>query len=172
MAFIYIRVSESNVSNTNTVNTPVIKQNVNTSLNTNTVTANTNTAAQSTTEQEITSLSRSFIERFGTFSNQNDYENINNIRVYMTQNMEKQADKIIAEGEKNSNPNNPYYGITTKALSTKILKQETNDATVRVSTQRKESKEGEGEIKILYQDIDVVLKIDGGVWKVDSVQWL
>lgn len=139
---------------------------------TNSTTGGGSDGPQTDEEQEINALSKSFIERFGTFSNQNDFENINNLKPYMTNNMIRYADQLIKDIEKQDTDKSSYYGITTKALSVSIVKNESGKAQVKITTQRKESSEEKAEMKVYYQDAEMVLKVEEGTWKVDSLKWL
>ena len=146
--------------------------NTGTAGNTNAAPTNATTSApvlsDPTSTKEAVALARSFTERFGTYSNQNDFDNINNLRVYMTDKMEKAADKIIADSEGNQTS---YYGITTRVLATDISKEEEKRVEVTLTTQRQESSDEKPEPNIFQQDVELVLVLEGNGWLVDSVNW-
>lgn len=180
IAWVFLADQDPNVNSNRSQNTNV-RQNTTNRTTTNTQTTNTGTIEENTnqggggeslkqnTEDEIMSLSRSFIERFGTFSNQNEYENINNLRIYMTKRMQAYADTLIQDAEKKGE-GGAYYGITTKVVSVEILELAGTAARVRLTTQRKETKEG-GESKVFYQDVELGVVQESSIWKIDNVTW-
>ncbi|OGY78467.1 MAG: hypothetical protein A3B74_02105 [Candidatus Kerfeldbacteria bacterium RIFCSPHIGHO2_02_FULL_42_14] len=166
----YVTNQPQNV-NSRAVNIPVTTTNTQTA-NANVIEQNTNqekSNLEQNTEDEITALSRSFIERFGTFSNQNEYENINNLRIYMTKKMQAYADTLI-KNAKATDESSPYYGITTKVVSVEINELAPPQAQVKITTQRKETKEN-SETKVFYQDVEMGVVQEREVWKIDSVTW-
>lgn len=134
-------------------------------------TGDATTTKNGPTLADAVALSRSFTERFGTFSNQNNYENINNLRSYMTPNMEKAADGIIAKSEAKKDQQNGYYGITTQALTTTTISSSAQKVTIIVTTQREESKETTSERKIFQQSAELQVVMQDGAWKVESIIW-
>ena len=122
-------------------------------------------------QMKLTNRARLIAERFGSFSNHSDYENIKDLEIYMTPKMKGWADDYIADNRTDSVGLEGYYGITTKALSGKMVNLDEAAAEVMVSTQRIESREESSEDKILYQDISVEFVKTGEDWMVDGVYW-
>lgn len=121
-------------------------------------------------EQEknfLLKTARAFAERFGSFSNQSNYENIKDLKVFMTQKMWSWAQNTIKQGQ----ISNIYYGITTRALNSQIDSQTSSKATVRVSTQRQETVGSQINSRVIYKDILIVFEKEGGVWKVSGAYW-
>ena len=175
------RKDEAN-SNTNVViNTnTTTNQNVNTNsseTNTNSTTSNVNTNFTPTgstgAETFLKPIARNFTERYGSYSNHGDYENITKLEVYMSTTMKKWAEKYVAEEKANSNPDDEYYGITTKALSVTVdsMDEENGTAQFAVSTQRNEAKASE-EANIIYQDMKIEFVMESNDWKVNNATWL
>ena len=117
----------------------------------------------------IANLAASFSERFGSYSNQSDYANVEDLKLLMTPKMRSWADKYVAEGRSKMKKGEPYFGVTTKALSTKIISESDDKAEVLVSTQRTEKRDEEE--NVYYQKITLKLIKEGGMWKVDSAEW-
>ena len=171
-----VNLNESMAENKNvgSVNTPV---NTNDSGNTNV--ANTNQSVIETnknanveiplSEANARSLTKSFIERFGSFSTQSNYENLSNLKIFMTTKMQQWADGFIEENQDESL--NEYYGIVTSVVSIKTLSFDNNQAKFSVATQRRETKTQASEPNIFFQDIEVFLKAESGSWKVDAAEW-
>ena len=122
-------------------------------------------------ENELKTFAKSFTERFGSFSNQNDFENINNVMIYMTPQMVEESEKFIEKEKKNAVPG-AYYGITTKVLNMEVTEFEGTTATAKVTAQRKETSGVPQQSKTFTQSADIKFKKEGGTWKVDEFNWL
>ena len=124
-----------------------------------------------------TSLKRTaaaFAERFGSFSNQSNFKNIDNISMFMTEDMRVWADKYVDEMRSKSGKINEYYGITTKAIFTEIteIDDDAGQATILVNTKRREAYIKMDNITNSFdQDIEIkFIKVEN-IWKVDSAIW-
>ena len=119
----------------------------------------------------LKSTAASFAERFGSYSNQGNFNNINDLRGVMTLKMNAWADNYIAIQK--STVDEGYYGVTTIAVSSKIiiLSEELGQADIMVSTQRQENKGSTVNPRVTYQDIEIELVNTGSGWKVDSAEW-
>jgi hypothetical protein len=121
-------------------------------------------------EQQVKNLSVLFVERFGSFSNQGNYENFYDLMPLMTSSMRTWAEQYIATNP--LDPSDPYYGISTKALATKIVSIDIDagQAEVNIETQRRETKTGEEE-RTFIQAINLdLIKIDNE-WLISSATW-
>lgn len=123
-------------------------------------------------EAQISQIARSFTERYGSFSNRNDFQNILSLKTYMTPSLQKWADNFVKEQKSQVRDNSLYYGVTTKTVSLDILEIKENKATVEVAAQRKETKEASGISNVFFQTIKLELKKLDNAWKVDSLTWL
>ncbi|MBU0613495.1 hypothetical protein KKB10_05820 [Patescibacteria group bacterium] len=172
------RKDETNINGETNVNT-VIDTNATTNqaVDTNSATINTNTnstsAGSTNVEPFLQPIARNFAERFGSYSNHSDYENITKLEVYMSNSMKNWARKYVAEQQANDSIDADYYGITTKALSvaTDSINEDGGTAQFTVSTQRNETK-GDEEAKIIYRDIVIKFILESGEWKVNEAMWL
>ena len=119
----------------------------------------------------LKSTAASFAERFGSYSNQGNFNNINDLREVMTLKMNAWADNYIAIQK--STVDEGAYGVTTIAVSSKIiiLSEELGQADIMVSTQRQENKGSTVNPRVTYQDIEIELVNTGSGWKVDSAEW-
>ncbi len=165
-------------TNTNTAivvnqGVPVTTAAPTTNTNTAAPVANTNTTKLSTNDAAAAlRVARVFIERYGTYSNRNNFENITNVQPFMTSGFQRESDAYIAKNATaNKKETDPFYGITTTVLSLKADKYtEQKAAQVRVSTQRSETK-GDTEQKTFTQDVLVNMVYSDGSWKVDQIAW-
>ena len=116
-------------------------------------------------------MSASFTERLGSFSNQSDYANISDLKIFMTSTMRDWADKQVAE-LKAANYSGEYYGITTKALTTKVLSydEKAGTAKVEVITERRE---GRADVlsEPFRQTMTLELIKNNDQWLVDTAYW-
>lgn len=127
--------------------------------------------AKANLELETRRLAQLFIERYGSFSNQGNYENISDLYPLMTANM-RRVSSSYAEEQKRAHPFGVvYYGVTTKARSSQIVSVKENRATIKVNTQREEASGVSGTPKIMYQSAILSLARLGDEWKVDDVDW-
>jgi hypothetical protein len=150
-------------------------------VNLESVALNVNVATPSppevTNEEKLkTDLSRmaaAFAERFGSYSNQSNFENILDLKNFMTNQMQAWADDFIAKSRAERPDTSIYWGVTTKALKTTILNfDETKGvAEILVSTQRREATGTTTNARIYYQDIAIKFVKENGVWKVDEAIW-
>lgn len=111
-----------------------------------------------------------FAERFGSYSNQSNYENLLDVKTLMTQKMQSWIDSLVASKKQGPLPT-VYYGITTRALNTNIQNLENSKVEIVVSTQRQESVGAEANSRVYYQDLQIVFSKDSGVWQIDEARW-
>lgn len=123
------------------------------------------------TETDLKKLASSFTERLGSYSNQSQYDNLKDLKIFMSEDMNKWAENYIAE-QLDKEYSQSYYGISTKAVTAEVKEfdKDAGQARVLVQTQRVESREGE-EDEIFYQDINLALIKQNASWKVDEANW-
>lgn len=124
-------------------------------------------------QEDLKILAASFAERFGSFSNQSDYGNIRDLKIFMSAKMGVWADDYIQKEIAKKTDTSIYYGITTKAIAKTVEKWDEGSgaASVRVSTQRRESTGAAANAASFSQDILVNFVKEAGAWKVDSAYW-
>lgn len=154
---------EETVVNLPTVNTPTTPASVS---------VNNNITPAPVGQDDLQRIGSAFAERFGSYSNHSNFANIKDLKIFMTAKMQAWADNYIAE-QTSATYSGIYYGITTKAVSTKVNKF--NDATgtgeILVKTQRIESTGTTSNNKTIYQNILIKFIKERGAWKVDSASW-
>lgn len=125
-----------------------------------------------TAVDDVAKIAASFVERFGTYSNQSDFSNMVDLHLFMTEKMRIWSDGYVADMKKTNH--DVYYGITTKAVTQEIRspKDDLSKATVMVKTRRREATTSIGNVsKIFNQDATVELVKVGDEWKIDSIFW-
>ncbi len=124
-------------------------------------------------EEDFKQVARSFAERFGSYSNQSNYSNIEDLEVFMSSKMKNWAKKYVNDLRTNSSYSGEFYGITAKALvEPEVLKFESGKSPVEIliKTQREESV-GNELPRSFKQDINIRFIKEGGEWLVDSAVW-
>ncbi len=118
---------------------------------------------------DLQQLASNFVERYGSYSNQSNYENITDLKPFMTQLMQKSADNFVAA--KIKEPNETYFGVFTRALSSEISSINSDQAIVMVNCQKQESTGSASNSKIYYQEAQISFSKENGTWKVAKIEW-
>lgn len=130
-----------------------------------------NTAPEASVEDNLKKLAINFTERFGSFSNQGQYENIKDLKPMMTVAMIKFADSYILKLESQYPDINKYYGITTKAINATVagLDKTKGIGNVVLNTQRREAA-GSTTVnaRVFYSEIKIRFVHQGENWLVDG----
>ena len=115
----------------------------------------------------------SFTERFGSYSNEGNFENITDLEAFMSKSMVGWAKQYVRNARTNAKSDAAYIGTTTRALTTQLLAYDATNgsATVLVKTQRREVAGQNSVERVYYQDMTVVFLNEGSAWKVDSATW-
>lgn len=124
-------------------------------------------------EDDFKKMAAAFAERFGSYSNHSNYENIVQSKEFMTKKMRSWADSYLVELENNSEYSGEYYGMTSKVfVSPQIdnFNPKSGQVSVLVSVQRFETK-GVSEERVFNQDIKISYVKEGGEWLVDEASW-
>jgi hypothetical protein len=116
-------------------------------------------------------LAMAFTERYGSYSNQSDFENLLDLTALMSKAMADRTESFV-EGARANQDSTGYSGTTTRALSVKIdsYHEDAGDATLTVSAQRRSASDT-AEDRIYYQSITIEFIKIGESWKADSAIW-
>lgn len=113
-----------------------------------------------------------FAERFGTFTNQDDFANYENLQNYATPEMQSWMQNFIAERKKEyADQKINFYGVTTSAVVSHILTARPDTIKVLVDTKREEITDTNEDPKVTYQNIIIEMKNVKGDWKVNFAQF-
>ncbi|MFA6130945.1 MAG: hypothetical protein WC730_01630 [Patescibacteria group bacterium] len=122
-----------------------------------------------TGEVEPGSIARSFVERFGSFSTEADYQNVTDVIPLATTQLSARLQTIAEEAR--AEEEGDYYGVSTRVIIVEV-EEETDDAvTLRLTTQREESIGSPEDTSLRYQDILVYLQKHEKSWLVDNFTW-
>lgn len=134
---------------------------------------NISTTTASATEQELRRLASSFAERYGSYSNQTDYDNLESLLVFMTTSFATTTKTYVAAERAKHRDTSIYYGISTRAtaVKTQSLEEPRGEAAFLVSTFRKETIGAAGNVTSFQEDALINFEREAGVWRVDRVIW-
>jgi hypothetical protein len=123
---------------------------------------------------ELLKMASVFVERFGTYSNQSNYSNIIDLKMFMSEKMKIWADSYIADMRANQDKDVLYYGISTRVVNEEmdLLDEEFGEARIIVRTRRQEATGFTGNTAESFsQDIIVNMTKENQSWKIDSAFW-
>ena len=128
---------------------------------------------EAVTEDDLKRLASSFVERYGSYSNQSGYANTRELEIFMSQSMKAWANNYVEQARSQNKPTDIYYGLTTKSVVviTKQFDEYAGRAEFNVQTQRKESTAVGANFRTFQQNALVAMIKEGGAWKVDGVKW-
>lgn len=130
-------------------------------------------APHKTNASDLGKLSMSFAERFGSFSNQSNYGNFTDLKIFMTDTMKTWADKYVTELKNKPQNNLAYYGVVTQALTYEVKKFDDTrgQADILIGTQRRESTESINGGEPYIQNLSLSLVKVNGEWLFDKAYW-
>ncbi|MBU2542663.1 hypothetical protein KJ785_03830 [Patescibacteria group bacterium] len=114
-------------------------------------------------ELYIKQLTTIFVERFSSYSNQNQNQHLEDVLILVTDSMANWIKLQILE------PGDSYEGVTTKVISSKISELNEQEAIVLVDVQQLIQKKNEQ--KVEYKSGRVNLKKINEEWKVAGLYW-
>ncbi|MFH1291768.1 MAG: hypothetical protein ABIH87_01040 [bacterium] len=109
-------------------------------------------------------LARIFIERYGSYSNQNEQQNIKEVEVLSTKDLWAEISKKIG-GESGTK----YVGVVTKVVTSKITLWQEISATVELYAMREV--EENNKVQTSQQAVVVYMVKTDGQWLVDDFKW-
>jgi len=125
------------------------------------------------TKQNILFIASSFSERFGSYSNQSDFKNFDELTVFMTDQMNTWVTSYKEKLKNQYSDLNKYYALETKVISTQVnnLDDKTGKSEIMVKTQRQEFNNTINNPRIFYQNLLLKLIKVNDEWKVDGAFW-
>lgn len=119
-------------------------------------------------EQKPEVIASLFTERYGSYSNQSNYENLRDLFSQMTSAMQSRTEEFI-----NKNPlrDGDYSGTTVKTVRTEVKEKTATRAQISVYTQRIEATAQSPRARTSYPTAELVLTKSGLLWLVDSFTW-
>lgn len=124
-------------------------------------------------QKDLERIAASFAERFGSYSNQSNFRNLTDLKIYMSARMKSWVDNYVKTARAKGSTTDIYYGITTKAMTQEVksFDDDLGEAEILVKTQRREAIGTTANASTFYQDILVNFIKEKGMWKVDNAYW-
>lgn len=111
--------------------------------------------------------SRIFVERFGSYSSESDFQNITDVLSLATPTFQAQLQNLANTQQLGDE----YYGVSTFVISSKVTAETETTMTLLVTTQRREAIGAPGNTSTRYQDIEVNLEKVGEDWLISGYTW-
>lgn len=127
------------------------------------------TVSSRTLESPPDIIARSFVERFGSYSTDIDYENVDDVKAFATAGLITQLDTLL--NDVRTSPVATYYGVSTKVITIDMMEESADSARFAITTQRKETVDTPANTSVRYQDIEVLVTKAGNRWLVDDFTW-
>jgi hypothetical protein len=121
--------------------------------------------AEEMEKNSVEQLAKIFVERYGTYSTDNEFQNITESQSLVT----GQLWTKISAAMKVKNKPTVFFGVTTKVVSTVLSDWSSDKAVVVLKTIRTENKEGV--VKNNYQNATVGMVKVGANWLADTITW-
>ena len=112
-------------------------------------------------------IAKNFIEVYGSYSTDSSYQNLKDLKHLLTESYWADLESYILNTEVEG-----AYSIWTTALKAELLKKGRTEASFKVKTKRGERESRIETEKIFYQDAEVYLLKEGGIWLISKVKWL
>lgn len=109
-------------------------------------------------------LARIFIERYNSYSTQNDYLNITEVKDLVTPTLWKKISSRL-----NKPATGPFVGVTTQVLSTAITSWSPERAEVELRAVKDQDQNGS--VTRTQQSVKVIMIKSGKTWLADSFVW-
>ncbi|MCK4554348.1 hypothetical protein KAU19_05320 [Candidatus Parcubacteria bacterium] len=124
-------------------------------------------------QTDLKQLAASFAERFGSYSNQSDYGNIRDLKIFMSLKMQAWADDFVSKSRIEKGETSIYSGITTKAIAQEARQfdETAGQAEILIKTRRRQDSGTANDAVTYYQDIIIKFVWEKGEWKVDEAVW-
>lgn len=119
----------------------------------------------------VKNVAFSFAERFGTFTNQSNYENFKDLNSVLTASAQTWLSNVyLPELRKLHDPEGFFYRIITQSRTAEFLEQTDSAVKIKIKTEREETI-GDSETKIFNQDLIIELVKANDNWMINGVYW-
>jgi hypothetical protein len=126
--------------------------------------------SEQSAQAQVLRLARIVIERYGSFSNRNNFENIRSLEPFITESFVQESLRFIDDSQ-DQGVEEAFYGVSTTAASLELTAfTENQSAEVTVQTRRLETKSGEDNTQFNQTAVMQFENVDD-TWKVNSITW-
>lgn len=111
-----------------------------------------------------------FAERYGSYSNQGDFQNLRDLLPVMTDAYRASTETYLATAK--SDPNAPYEGVTSVKISTDVRSYDATGGTAVIAVMLQQQKvSGASRATPTYRSLKMSLQKVGQDWRVASATW-
>lgn len=121
-------------------------------------------------KDKIEELARTFAERYGSYSNKSDFENLVSLFSWMTPGFQATTENFIKAEKAKLTGEEDYFAITSKIVSIQVPAINEAGTAATVFVERIERNETAKTASYL-QKLALQFKKISGLWKVDSAVW-
>jgi len=114
-------------------------------------------------------IARVFVERFGSFSSESGYDNIEEVMVLATESVQIRLEQLLTQAR--ASESEAYYGVSTTVIGLSETAISESEVVFDVTTQRRESIDSPANTTVKYQDIELTLVASGDTWLVSDFSW-
>ncbi|MFA6474333.1 MAG: hypothetical protein WCV85_05665 [Patescibacteria group bacterium] len=161
-------------ANTNNANQTVLNVNlVNVSLQNGNANTNQPSAGVTTDEAAVKGIAKSFASIYGSFSTQNNYENITELYFYMTPELKTQQEAFVAAEKAKQGDTSLYQGTSSESRIVHLdaLDAKAGTAAVTVTLVREATSGNNATTTTYNQNLTLTFAKMDGVWKVGRLAW-
>ena len=123
------------------------------------------TVAGATAGRQMAEL---FAERYGSYSNQGDYQNLRDLLPVMTARYRRETEAFLATASSSSGQT--FEGVTSVKISTDVRSADADSAVIAVTLQQ-ERRSGTAAPTVGYRTLRMELEKVGEEWRVDKASW-
>jgi hypothetical protein len=127
-------------------------------------------SAEEVLVNELTIAARDFAERYGSYSTDGDFRNLETLLPSMTDVFAAETRDTIARGRASASAG-AFVGVTTKALSVRPEGVISAEGPVSVTVVAQRTAVGGSSPGVSYEELDLVMRYTDGVWKTASAAW-
>ena len=110
-----------------------------------------------------------YAERYGSYSNQGDYQNLRDLLPVMTAKLRAETEVFLAKAL--SQPAQAFEGVTSVKISTDVRAFSETAGTAVIAVTLQQEKVSGTSATVGYRTLRMELKKDGQEWRVDAARW-
>jgi len=109
-----------------------------------------------------------FAERYGSYSNQGDYQNLRDLLPIMTERYRQETEAFLSTAD--ATPGQTYEGVTSVKISTDVRSSDEDSAVIAVTLQQ-ERRSGSAAPTTASRTLRMELQLVGQDWRIDRAAW-
>lgn len=124
-------------------------------------------------ETALQRIAVAFAERYGSFSNQSDFGNLESVLPYMTTSFQNRTRTLIVSERAKKRDTSIYYSLTTRSgrVATETFDENATTAVFLVTASRSEAIGSPVNVKRYEETLRVTMSKEDGAWRVANAAW-